>query len=78
MVKVFTVNKQGKIVLTKRELEQVLNEAWNDGYKANYTHSYWWNSPTIRSGGQFVTSLESVPSEDVNVSSESVSRKYGI
>lgn len=77
MVKVFTVNKQGKITFTKRELEQVLNEAWNDGYNANYTHSYWWNSSTIRSG-QFTTSLEGVPSEDVNVSSESVSIKYGI
>ena len=45
MVKVFTLNKNGKIEFTKEELENLLNETWNDGY---YHHgTYWWQSPTI-------------------------------
>ena len=44
MVKVFTLNKNGKIEFTKDELEKLLNEAWNDGY---YHHgTYWWSSPS--------------------------------
>lgn len=44
MVKVFTLNENGKIEFTKDELEKLLNEAWNDGY---YHHgTYWWLSPS--------------------------------
>lgn len=39
MVKVFTTNENGKIEFTKEELEALLNEVWNDGYR--------WVSPTI-------------------------------
>ena len=45
MVKVFTTNNNGKIEFTKEELEDLLNEVWQDGYKSN--KSYWWTSPTI-------------------------------
>lgn len=45
MVKVFTTNKNGKIEFTKEELENILNEVWNDGYNRHGT--YWWSSPTI-------------------------------
>ena len=45
MVKVFTTNSNGKIEFTKEELENLLNEVWQDGYKSN--KSYWWTSPTI-------------------------------
>lgn len=45
MVKVFTTNKKEKIEFTKEELEQLLNEVWNDGYNRHGT--YWWTSPTI-------------------------------
>ena len=45
MVKVFTVNKNGKIEFTKDELEKLLNEAWNDGYY--HTNTYWWTSPSV-------------------------------
>ena len=43
MVKVFTVNKEGKIEFTKDELEKLLNEVWSDG--RNSGGSYWWTSP---------------------------------
>ena len=37
MIKVFTLNKNGKIELTKKELEQLLNESYWEGYnKKNY------------------------------------------
>lgn len=45
MVKFFTTNANRKIEFTKDELENLLNEVWNDGY--NHHGSYWWTSPTI-------------------------------
>ena len=36
MIKVFTVDKDGKIKLTKDQLEKMLNEAYNDGYHDAY------------------------------------------
>ena len=41
MVKVFTVNSNGKIEFTKDQLEKLLNEVWEDGNSKNYT----WTSP---------------------------------
>lgn len=49
MVKVFTTNKNGKIEFTEKELENLLNEVWRDGYNSNTTR-YWWYSPTITTG----------------------------
>jgi hypothetical protein len=43
MVKVFTPNKDGKIEFTKKELENLLNEVWRDGYNSNT--NYTWRSP---------------------------------
>ena len=39
MIKVFTLNKNGKIELTKTELEQLLNESYWEGY--NNRNNYW-------------------------------------
>ena len=45
MIKVFTLNKNGKIELTKKELEQLLNESYWEGYRDN--KNYWtYTSPT--------------------------------
>lgn len=35
MIKVFTVNKNNKIEMTKEELQKLLDEAYWDGYRAN-------------------------------------------
>lgn len=35
MIKVFTVNKNNKIEITKEELQKLLDEAYWDGYRAN-------------------------------------------
>lgn len=46
MIKVFTLNKNGKIELTKKELEQLLNESYWEGYRNN--NSYWtYTSPSV-------------------------------
>ena len=50
-VKVFQTNKAGKIEFTRCELEKLLNEAYNEGYRDGENHaksSYWpWTSPNI-------------------------------
>ena len=46
MVKVFEVNKNGKIELTKDELEKILNDAWHNGwYDGHNSRSWSWTSP---------------------------------
>ena len=37
MIKIFTTTKEGKISLTKKELEDLLNEAYWEGYNSNRT-----------------------------------------
>lgn len=39
-IKVVSANKEGKIELTKLELENLLNEAYRDGYSDGSMHSY--------------------------------------
>lgn len=50
-VKVFQTNKAGKIEFTRCELEKLLNETYNEGYRDGENHaksSYWtWTSPCI-------------------------------
>lgn len=38
MIKVFTLNENGKIEITKEELENLLNESYWDGYYASQWH----------------------------------------
>ena len=49
-VKVFQTNKAGKIEFTRCELEKLLNETYNEGYRDGENHaksSYWtWTSPS--------------------------------
>lgn len=43
IVKVFQKNKNGKIEFTQKELENLLNEVYWDGYRANSTWT--WTTP---------------------------------
>lgn len=38
-IKVFTCNEEGKILLTKEELEECLQQAYNDGYNDSQVYS---------------------------------------
>ena len=44
MVKIFTKNKNNKIELSEKELKEILDEAYWDGYHAHGT-TYIYNSP---------------------------------
>jgi len=68
MIKIFTLDKNGKISLTKDELEKLLNEAYWEGYYNNKTATtitypynplnpyYTWSSNgTLTVGGSEVT-----------------------
>lgn len=49
-VKVFQTNANGKIEFSRNELENLLNEVYNDGYSAGEKHmreTYWTWSPTL-------------------------------
>ena len=39
-IKIVSANKEGKIELTKLELENLLNEAYRDGYRDGSSHYY--------------------------------------
>ncbi len=45
MIKVFTLNKNNKIELTKEELQKLLDESYWDGYRAN-NHCWTYTSPS--------------------------------
>lgn len=45
MIKVFTLNKNNKIELTKQELQKLLDEAYWEGWNSVYT-SWTYVSPT--------------------------------
>ena len=46
MIKVFTTDKDGKIVLSGKELKELLDEAYWEGYKANTTRSWTYTTPS--------------------------------
>ena len=66
MIKVFTLNKNGKIELTKTELEQLLNESYWEGYINS--NNYWtYTSPTPYKWGSnapYTISTSSISSSD--------------
>lgn len=45
MIKIFTTGKDGKISLTGRELKELLDEAYWEGYRAN-SHTITWTTPS--------------------------------
>lgn len=47
MVKIFTLNKNGKIELTKEQLEQLLNESYWEGYNSKKNIYWTYTSPSI-------------------------------
>ena len=45
MIKVFTLNKNGKIELTEKELKQLLDNVYWEGYKDNNKSSWTYTTP---------------------------------
>ena len=46
MIKVFTTNKNGKIELTKDELQKILDEAYWDGYRVGNGTTWTYTTPS--------------------------------
>lgn len=46
MIKVFTLNKDKKIELTKEELQKLLDDSYWEGYRAN-NNIYTYTSPSV-------------------------------
>lgn len=67
MIKVLTLNKNGKIELTKKELEQLLNESYWEGYRNN-SHLYWtYTSSSITT--PYITCTTSDTPHAININS---------
>lgn len=50
MVKVFEANYNGKIEFTREDLEKLLNEVYNTGYREGRdSHSWTWTNPYLNS-----------------------------
>ena len=49
MIKIFTMNKNGKIELSKEELQKLLDDSYWEGYRASSGTIYTYHSPTIGS-----------------------------
>lgn len=73
MVKVFYPNKNGKIEFTKQEIEKLLDEVYNQGYRDGQNHPYWWTSPIWT-----YPTITTTPYCDINVSntSDNTDRSY--
>lgn len=46
MIKVFTTDKNGKIVLSGKELKELLDEAYWEGYRANTSRTWTYTTPS--------------------------------
>lgn len=56
LIKVFTKNKNDKIELSEKELKELLDEAYWDGYKANNHTTWTWQTPSINWSPYYTTS----------------------
>ena len=47
MIKVFSLNKNGKIEISKEELQKLLDDSYWEGYRANSITYYTYRSPSV-------------------------------
>ncbi len=71
MIKVFTLNKNNKIELTKQELEDLLNESFWEGYERNntyaYTSPYTYKSPYYVTSDNITVTCSNTASDAINI-----------
>lgn len=78
MIKVFTLNKSGKIELTKKELEQLLNESYWEGYKNNNNLHWIYTSPSINTPPYVITTCDSHTISANDLTSNSITIKSNL
>lgn len=49
-IKVFSINKDGKIEFTKEQLEKLLNETYDEGYQEALEKQFTWSPPYYADG----------------------------
>lgn len=60
-IKIFCPNTNGKLEFTKEELEKLLNEAYNDGYRdGNYSRTWTYTYPSITCSSSDSTTIGQV------------------
>ena len=73
MIKVFTLNKNGKIELTKQELKQLLNESYWEGYTKK---SYWtYTSPYFTTSSTATDASNSYTIDGNSINTNSITIK---
>ena len=81
MIKVFTLNKNNKIELTEKELKQILDEAYWEGYHNGSHTTYTYTSPSILTPYYYTTctngttgsiTLTSTSASDINTYTDNI------
>lgn len=77
LIKVFTTDRDGKITLTAKELKQLLDEAYWEGYRNN-NHSWTYTTPSwspfyyTTTGGSTTISLSNEATSNSTITSDQV------
>lgn len=67
MIKVFTLNRNEKIELTKKQLEQLLNESYWEGYNSK-KNTYWtYTSPSITNPYPYTISSSDISNSSITI-----------
>lgn len=72
-IKIFTPNEKGNIELSKVELERLLNEAYDQGWRDRGYPNYWYNSATDWTGvtNKAITAVsDSITTLEGNIASD--------
>ena len=74
-IKIFTPNENGKIELTKEELENLLNESYRQGWNDKpYYRDYYYSSPSITLTGE---TADTAYAYSINNNSTSITNACG-
>lgn len=60
MIKIFTLNKNGKIELTEKELKQLLDNVYWEGYRNNNNKSWTYTTPSTYPYYSTITTADSI------------------
>ena len=76
-IKIFCPNTNGKLEFTKEELEKLLNEAYNDGYRdGNYSRTWTYTYPSITCNSSDSTATERAIISNLADSTSAKSESY--
>ena len=75
-IKIFCPNTNGKLEFTKEELEKLLNEAYNDGYRdGNYSRTWTYTYPSITCNSSDSTTIGRLEAATISNNLASTSAK---